>query len=117
MTQTFHNYPAGWSGAALLALRASLAAFVLIAAHDVPRLPYWILGLMVALAAVILAGCQTRAASILSTLVAMLIWSRVDNGILVLPHLLDAAALVMIGPGAFSIDARLFGRTTMHLAE
>ncbi|NIJ64225.1 putative membrane protein YphA (DoxX/SURF4 family) [Sphingomonas leidyi] len=32
-----------------------------------------------------------------------------------LPQILDAVALALIGPGAFSGDARLFGRSTIHL--
>lgn len=117
MNQKFYEYPAGWSGTALVALRISLAAFVLIAVAEVPDLALWTVCAMVAVASLILAGWHARTASILSSLVAALVWTKVDSGVLVLPHLLDAVALVMIGPGAYSIDALMYGRKTMHLSE
>jgi hypothetical protein len=31
--------------------------------------------------------------------------------------LIDAVSIVLLGPGAFSVDARLFGRREIHIRE
>jgi putative oxidoreductase len=112
----FSTFANGWPGAGLLILRAltGMALFH----YEIPQIiERPALGVivppMIAVAAGIflLVGLWTPVAG---TLVAMVeVWSIfVVSGDPGVPIMLAAlgAALAMIGPGAWSIDARLFGR-------
>jgi hypothetical protein len=119
MKQLFSAYPAGLAGAALLLFRCSLALFVATTATEILPLRHWS-ALTLDIAAVSLAagfGVRTIAALGVLAGCAALLSGACAMPILLLTHVIDAAALAMIGPGAFAIDARLFGRATIHLPE
>ena len=61
-------------------------------------------------AALLLAGLMTPAAGILATAVILVI-APAD-----LPGMIGAMSIILLGPGAFSIDARLFGRREIVIA-
>ncbi len=69
------------------------------------------------LALTIIIGFCTRIAAGLSVAIAVAIALTIDQAVTlsIVNHVLNAAVLAMIGPGAVSIDARLFGRRTLHL--
>ena len=46
----------------------------------------------------------------LSALVSLFVWARPVDGLILSALILNASALALLGPGAYSIDARLFGR-------
>jgi putative oxidoreductase len=121
MQRLFSTFPNSWPGAGLLVLRVALA---LPAAIDGVLLlampgPSWIavIGLVSVLAsALVLVGLWTPyAAGMLGAaqLAALLLGGfPLERQVL---RAAMAAALVMLGPGAWSIDRRLFGRKRIDL--
>jgi hypothetical protein len=107
----------GIAGVALVLLRWSVALVVCASASeflDWRSLPALVLdGLAVSLAA----GFATRIIA-LSASVAGVLMLGADEGampISLVTRSIDAAALALIGPGAYSVDAWLFGRATITL--
>jgi uncharacterized membrane protein YphA (DoxX/SURF4 family) len=122
----FPTFPSGWPGVGLLLLRSALgvtliaqgAAYVV----DWPHLGLftWTVALLAAASGVsLLIGYLTPFAGVLAGLICVgcaLSWFPASN-----PNLFEtrlaaalvtviAVAIVCLGPGAFSLDARLFGR-------
>lgn len=111
-------FPPGWPGLALLLLRVSVAIAVLLQAYDHRQsLSVWILGALLVLSLVLCAGFLTPITAILALGFQALAWSRlnIDCAALSFIALLNALALAMLGPGAYSIDAHLFGRRVVVL--
>ena len=115
MQRLFSTFANGWPGAGLLLLRALVGVALL---HEIPQLierPAFgvIAPQMIAVLAgtFLLVGLWTP---VVGTLIAIVeVWIIfVVAGDPSVPLMLAtiAAALAMIGPGAWSIDARLFGR-------
>lgn len=112
----FFEFPARSAGAGLLLLRLS-AAGSLIATHlSSPDLPPWRLCLAVLIAMGLGIGLRTRLLCGLSVL-ALVGHVAVDPAasVVAVLSLADTVALALVGPGAFSVDARLFGRRTVIL--
>jgi len=118
MKHIFFAFPAGMAGAALLVLRGSVALFMIDAPAQFPSVS-WIAIPAYGLAIAVALGFATRwAAGLCAALCAVLIWPLGAAPVIeLLMHGLAAGALAMIGPGAFSIDASLFGRRTIHLPD
>lgn len=116
MTMLFFEFPGRSAGAGLLLLRLS-AAGSLIATHlSSPDVPSWRLGLAVLIAIGLGIGLRTRMLCGLSML-GIVSHVAMDSAALILAvlSLTDSVALALVGPGAFSVDARLFGRRTVIL--
>jgi putative oxidoreductase len=114
----FSMFPRGWPGAALLLLRASIICALLVQNYDHrQQLEPWLeaLGILVALA--LLAGYQTPLAAAVGILFHALVWVRfgMGSGVQVMVFCLDALALALLGPGAYSIDGYRFGRRVVVL--
>ena len=115
MQRLFSMFPPGGPGIGLLLLRISVAAtFVLIVANraDLSTIHLiFVVATLIALALTI--GFLTPYLSFVVCVYALVnIFggaSRVDELVLA-SLLLSAAALALLGPGAYSVDARLFGR-------
>jgi hypothetical protein len=108
-------FPQGGPGLALFLLRGSiLASFVAIASRhsSVAHTSMVVVG--VALVSLcLITGFATPVISVIAAVAAvadMLVGARAQGFIVSSVLLLDAAALALLGPGAYSIDARLFGR-------
>jgi len=105
-------FPSGHAGVALLLLRLSVASLV-VAMICLNSPPQW-LSLCVAIVAVaLLVGLFTRFAAALCAALVMLFFLkyhvRVIDVVIVL-HAASALAVTLLGPGAYSVDAYLFGR-------
>jgi uncharacterized membrane protein YphA (DoxX/SURF4 family) len=113
----FAMFPEGLAGAGLLLLRISCALATGATVRLIAPLPLWVEAGVVTLAIGLLVGVLTRPAAIAAVALqvfvgfavgAVLIW-------LVASMALALSALAMTGPGAYSIDARLFGRRVITL--
>jgi hypothetical protein len=106
-------FPPGWPGLALILLRGSVATAVIregcIHQHG---LSAWMLGALALLVACLCAGFLTPIMAILALSVHVLAWWKlgIDGAGMTAIALLDALALALLGPGAYSIDAYRFGR-------
>lgn len=123
MQRLFSTFAAGWPGAGLLLLRAVIG--IVLIDRGVMKLcsgPSIQLGILSALAIgtglLLIAGLGTPVAGTL--VAAMEVWKAfLLPGNLLLNLLIGtiAIALAMIGPGAWSIDARRFGRKHIYGSE
>ena len=115
LQRLFSNFANGWPGRGLLAQRVLIAAVLIYctlarlreasASAAVPEL------VGAALSIFVLAGLWTPVAGTLVSLIE--VWVVLSRGIdSWIPIILAAlsATLAMIGPGYWSVDARLFGR-------
>jgi uncharacterized membrane protein YphA (DoxX/SURF4 family) len=122
----FSTFPDGLPGIGLVLLRAALGGLLAIKAitylrehSDLKSLVVTLLLLIVVSGVLLIAGYRTRVVAIAATLTivaSMILLSRTR-----FPDLLDTrtteafaivigAAVACLGPGAFSLDSRLFGR-------
>ena len=122
MQRLFSTFPEGWPGAGLLFLRAAAA---------IPAVQYAVEGLLTAppvalvvqilatgAAALLLVGFWTPVAGVLMAMAEIFLafshfhdpWIHILLGAF-------GAALAMLGPGAWSVDARLFGRKRIQIPQ
>jgi uncharacterized membrane protein YphA (DoxX/SURF4 family) len=129
----FSAYPDEWPGAGLLLLRAAIGAVLivrgvsfLIAWHDLPVNSKAIALFTVAGAVLLLTGYLTRFGAVLVALASasgIIFWSSTPTAGFLQSRLTAALigtvaiALACLGPGAFSFDARLFGRQEIVFPE
>lgn len=112
----FLLYPAGMPGTGLLILRISVLVFLLSFSGD--RFTTVSLeAIMIDMIACLIGfGLFMRTAACMSVAVACVEYGMeqaISTGLLA--HVLDAIVLAICGPGAFSLDAKLFGRATVHI--
>ena len=131
LQRTFSGFPTGYPGLALLLLRlvvggtASSQAWLLItASHGVVNT-----GVVVALLAFVtglalVIGFMTPIASVLLSAVGLLLTvdssipghlPLFESGLARLEFIAISAALISLGPGALSLDARLYGRREIEV--
>jgi len=125
-------FPDGWPGAGLLLLRAACGAVLIIQAvayfvHGRELVFPMVAGsAMGAVGLLLVIGLRTRYVALLATLVGaggVFSWfPGSGGGPLVTPmtaglFAVIAAALALLGPGALSLDSRLFGRREIVIPE
>jgi hypothetical protein len=118
MQKLFSMFPAGLPGLALLFLRASAVLALLLAVHGHRYLlPAWAHGLALLVSVALSVGYLTPLAAATALVCHGLIWidAGVDSPALAVVFALDAIALALLGPGAYSIDAYRFGRRLVVL--
>lgn len=124
MQRLFSTFADGWPGLGILLLRlltsVGLIYFGIANALEAPPLVIGVLQMIGVSAGIfLLVGLWTPVAGTVVAIVKLWIAfarysSNVDPWIVVMQAVLGAA-LAMIGPGAWSIDARLFGRKHIDL--
>src|SRR5262245_33388566 len=109
-------FPTGLPGLALLLLRGSVA-FAVVASTYGAEAPAWLQATAILVAIGLLAGYLTPLIA-----VGALVLQGITLANLGLDHFvwaavvcLDAVALALVGPGAYSIDGYLFGRRVVVL--
>jgi uncharacterized membrane protein YphA (DoxX/SURF4 family) len=121
----FSTFPGGRPGVGLLMLRivvggaASMQGAVYLARTIEPNPLTWLAGALASVSGLaLLAGFLTPASGAIAGLTLAFIvatWTPPDTSVLIdrfaaLILIVDAVALALLGPGAHSLDARLFGR-------
>jgi uncharacterized membrane protein YphA (DoxX/SURF4 family) len=113
-------FPPGLPGLALLLLRLSVAIALLldVYAHR-SALPGWVHGVAILISLVVSAGYFTPIIAAVALAYHALVWLAVGTGFdaaaVTLVLSLDALALALLGPGAYSVDSRRFGRRLVVL--
>lgn len=115
MVKFLSRYPDGGPGAGLLLLRFScaLVAYPVIARLPLPPPVMRLVLLPAAAIALALAlGFRTRTVALLLAMAALAVVPTLGayGAFMVIAHAAGCGALALLGPGAYSIDARVFGR-------
>jgi putative oxidoreductase len=127
LQRLYSTFASGWPGVGLLLLRlltgAALLYFGLVSALAAPSLTIIVLQISgIAAGILILIGLWTPVAGTLAAIIKLWIaFSRFhshygDPWVPILQAVLGAV-LAMVGPGVWSIDARLFGRKRIDFPE
>jgi hypothetical protein len=115
----FSMFPAGLPGIALLLLRVSVAGMLFIdgAGRVLLPAPTWLLIASVAAGIAVSTGFLTPLFALICGLFKVAALASIGQIVapLVVLALLLAAAVAMLGPGAYSFDARMFGRRVVRL--
>ncbi len=107
------NYPDGRVGTGLLLLRVSTAGLILLAPELVAAASRpWVTTL---LAIGLILGFWTRIAALLGIGVTLLAVLKGAPPMTTGAQLLETAAILLLGPGAYSCDCMMFGRRTVVL--
>jgi hypothetical protein len=130
LQRTFATFPAGWVGAALLVLRVSVGAsailevgLALVGGHLLFNLAAAFVAVFMGLALIIglltpvvSAVLAAGGAAILLGLHAAVL-RLLDSRMALFEFVVMAAVVVILGPGATSIDAHLFGRREVVIRD
>ena len=113
-------FPTGTPGIALLILRLSVAGALLYeaAAYRAPGNPTWICFVLSAMSLLLCIGFLTPIVSIAACIFETIVLLSAQHSALAFGLLagLNSAVIALIGPGAYSVDAKLFGRREMTFA-
>jgi hypothetical protein len=119
MQRLFSMFPEGGPGVALLLLRISVAAILVISAvNRLSTFSHLLVAGAVLVGLLLVIGLFTPVSSFTACgfcLASVLIDGHPSSSVIivVLTAILEAIALALLGPGAYSLDAKLFGRRVM----
>ena len=117
MIDLLSAFPAGAAGVALLLLRVSAALLLLAAPVAFGAFPVWAWIGPGLVGAALVFGFLARIGAAIVALVAAIAATVAAESLcwLFALHAIDAFALALLGPGAYSIDARVYGRRVITL--
>ncbi len=119
MQRLFSMFPTGFPGIALLLLRFVVAATFLNdgTAHWTLVNSPWALALSASIAISLCIGVFTPYSSILIIILGLLssYWTSGKDSFHLAVSILNSGILALLGPGAYSVDARIFGRRLIRL--
>ena len=123
MRRLFSSFAHGAPGVGLLLLRlatggALICQGVITLLRGVPLAPEVFQVLLIGLGVLLVVGLWTPIAGALAAFIC--IWQTVSqpsSWLVYLPTAVMAAALALLGPGAWSIDARLYGWKQIRIAS
>ncbi|HJY92881.1 MAG TPA: hypothetical protein VJ255_21525 [Candidatus Acidoferrum sp.] len=114
-------FPAGAAGFGLMILRLCAAAMLVRNAVWIATaaLPWWETVCLLLVAVALSIGVFTPAACIASVFaqIVFLIWLARGDPFALVSSVGVTLALLLLGPGAFSVDGRMFGRRRIHLSN
>jgi hypothetical protein len=114
MQRLFSMFPSGIAGAGLLILRVCAAAVLFVdgAAHPSEGKSIWLLLLFAIMSGTLGIGLLTPYAAAIGCLIELtVVWEAdAQAAFHFIVAALNFAAIAMLGPGAYSLDARRFGR-------
>jgi len=108
------SFPRRGAGAGLLLLRLAVGLQLLFESSCAGSVPWWWLMVVTALALMLLVGVLTPLVGTLCALCQLLCLATAASLPAVLA-VMTAVALVLLGPGAYALDARWFGRRRLVL--
>lgn len=111
-------FPRGLPGLGLLLLRASVGMALLVEDYDHRQdLSGWIQGAAILTSLALSVGYLTPIIAVMALVFHGLIWSGPGVGSAAVETIvsLDALALALLGPGAYSVDSYRFGRRVVVL--
>jgi len=114
----FSMFPVGLPGLALLLLRLSVASAVLAAVYARGQDPAgWLLVAAWLLALLLVVGLVTPLIAIIAVVAQLASVPALTGSLAIFigTSVLNALALALLGPGAYSIDASRFGRRVVKL--
>jgi hypothetical protein len=119
MAYSLSGHPAGANGVALLLLRVSAALTPYVAyqhAAGSPGYP-WLVTASLAAGVLLVLGVGTRATALVCAIAAVVVGFEAGGWPAALLALaaLDFGAIALLGAGAYSVDARLFGRRVIEV--
>lgn len=108
-------FPPGLPGVALVLLRIAVAIATVAAA---PYAPHWLMAVAVLIVIALCVGCLTPIFTALSLGLQWLGWALLGGyPTMRLLATLVTAALLLLGPGAYSFDALRFGRRLVTFSK
>ena len=118
MQKLFSAFPGGWPGLGLLLLRALVGVTLIaqivayVGSTKLSVLGWVVAALVLIIASCLLVGFMTPVAAIVIGLgaIALAASNVLDINQTLLNMIVLTTAIALLGPGAFSIDARMFGR-------
>jgi hypothetical protein len=113
-------FPPGLPGLALLLLRAAVAIALLLDAYGHREaLPSWVHVTVILISLVVSVGYLTPIVAAAALACHAFMWlaagADFNAAVTALVFALDAMALALLGPGAYSLDSRRFGRRLVVL--